>query len=206
MKELAALRNLRILSLFGTDVTDDGVKQLAALKNLTYLDLAGTQVSDTSLMELSAIPGLAHLLVAGTKVSDVGEKAFKQRNPKCELSGPPWREAIKLGRNWDATSIGEGTGVARVKVFPPGCLQGVRPSRVSPGCLQGVRPSRKFIQGVSRVSDQVASRVSPGSQTKSQVYPGCQTRSQVYSRPGCQTIQGVRPSRKFILGSRGQHT
>ena len=54
------------------------------------LDLVMTKVSDTGLMELSAIPGLAHLRVAGTNVSDAGEKEFKRRNPKCDLSVPPW--------------------------------------------------------------------------------------------------------------------
>jgi hypothetical protein len=46
-------------------------------------------------MELSAIPGLAHLRVAGPNLSDAGEKAFERRNPKCELSDPTWRDAIK---------------------------------------------------------------------------------------------------------------
>ena len=96
MKELAALRNLRILSLYEPwKLTDDGVKQLATLKNLTYLDLWMTEVSDTGLMELSAVPGLVHLGVSDTKVSDAGKKEFQRRNPKCELSVPPWQYAIK---------------------------------------------------------------------------------------------------------------
>ena len=96
MKELAALRNLRILYLFGsTNLTDDGVEQLATLKNLTILDLTVIEVSDTGLMEFSAVPGLAHLRVAGPTVSDAGKKAFERRNPKCDLSGPTWYDAIK---------------------------------------------------------------------------------------------------------------
>jgi internalin A len=96
MKELAALRNLRILSVFGcTNLTDGGVRQLATLKNLTYLDLVMTKISDTGLMEFSAVPGLAHLRVAGPTVSDAGKKAFERRNPKCDLSGPTWYDAIK---------------------------------------------------------------------------------------------------------------
>ena len=96
MKDLAALRNLRILYLFGSsNLTDDGVKQLATLKNLTILDLTVTTVSDTGLMELSAVQRLAHLCVAGTHVSDAGVKEFNQTNPKCDLSVPSWREAIK---------------------------------------------------------------------------------------------------------------
>jgi hypothetical protein len=96
MKELAALQNLRILSLFDcTTLTDDEVKQLATLTKLIYLYIIMSKVSDAGLMELSAIPGLAHLRVFGPNLTEAGEKAFKQRNPKCELSGPVWRGAIK---------------------------------------------------------------------------------------------------------------
>jgi Leucine-rich repeat (LRR) protein len=96
VKELAALRNLRILSLFDcTNLTDDGVKQLITIKNITYLDLVMTKISDAGLMELSAIQGLTHLRVWSPDISDAGEKEFERRNPKCDLSGPTWRDAIK---------------------------------------------------------------------------------------------------------------
>jgi hypothetical protein len=96
MKELAALRNLRILYLSGClNLRDDGLKQLAALKKLTTVDLKMTVVSDKGLMELSAIPGLAHLRVAGTAVSSTAEKEFVRRNPNCDLSVPSWPEAIQ---------------------------------------------------------------------------------------------------------------
>jgi hypothetical protein len=76
-------------------IGDDGVKQLATLKNLKILDLAFTNVSDAGLMELSAIPGLTHLGLGGTNVSNAGRKEFERRNPKCNLSVPLWSEAIK---------------------------------------------------------------------------------------------------------------
>jgi internalin A len=99
IKEVTALQNLRILSLFDCiDLADDGVKQLATLNNLAYIDIIMTKISDAGLMELSAIPGLAHLRVYSPNLSESGEKAFKQKNPKCELSGPTWRGAIKSQR------------------------------------------------------------------------------------------------------------
>jgi hypothetical protein len=76
------------------DATDAELKQLVTLENLTDLDLCMSKISDTGLMELSAIPGLAHLGV-GFNVSDAGKWEFERRNPKCELSGPTWSEAIK---------------------------------------------------------------------------------------------------------------
>ena len=39
LKELTALKQLKILDLTQTKVTDAGLKELAALKNLTDLDL-----------------------------------------------------------------------------------------------------------------------------------------------------------------------
>jgi hypothetical protein len=96
MNDLSQFRNLRILALFACkDLTDDGIKQLAALKNLRYLDLLATKISDNGLMELSALPRLEHLRVYSPNLSDAGEKAFQQRHPKCKMSGPTWREAIK---------------------------------------------------------------------------------------------------------------
>ncbi len=41
LKELAALKNLKVLDLFNTPVTDESLKEVAALKNLTMLHLGG---------------------------------------------------------------------------------------------------------------------------------------------------------------------
>jgi hypothetical protein len=57
LKELAALRNLQVLSLHQTPVTDAGMKELAGLKNLRLLELSGTQVTDVGVKELQrALP------------------------------------------------------------------------------------------------------------------------------------------------------
>jgi hypothetical protein len=74
MKELASLKNLRLLRLNGTKVTDAGVKQLAGLSDLRGLDLGSTQVSDAGLKDLAALKNLRLLLLDGTKVTDKGLK------------------------------------------------------------------------------------------------------------------------------------
>jgi hypothetical protein len=57
LKELAPLKQLTTLSLFGTKVTDAGLKGLAPLKSLTELDLFDTQVTDSGVKELQkALP------------------------------------------------------------------------------------------------------------------------------------------------------
>lgn len=49
LKELAALKTLRSLSLFGTKVTDAGLKELSELESLRSLALYGTKVTDAGL-------------------------------------------------------------------------------------------------------------------------------------------------------------
>jgi internalin A len=65
MKELAGLTNLTELDLFGTKVTDAGLKHLAPLKGLTHLHLVGSQVTDQTLTTLQE-PGLLHTLSLAT--------------------------------------------------------------------------------------------------------------------------------------------
>jgi len=85
LKELATLTNLTTLYLGGTDVTDAGLKELAALKNLTTLDLFNTKVTDAGLKELAALKNLTSLYLGGTQVTDAGVKELQQALPKCQI-------------------------------------------------------------------------------------------------------------------------
>src|SRR5205814_1492885 len=49
------LKNLASLSIWGSRVTDDGVKELKHLKNLTYLNLWATFVTDAGVKELQEL-------------------------------------------------------------------------------------------------------------------------------------------------------
>src|SRR5262245_7755474 len=64
------------LSLFGTKITDAGLKDLAELKELRVLDLGFTKVTDTGLKELAGLRGLQFLNLADTKVTDAGLKVL----------------------------------------------------------------------------------------------------------------------------------
>jgi hypothetical protein len=58
VKELSALPNLSNLILWGTAVSDTGLKELAVLTNLANLNLGATRVTDTGVKELrKALPG-----------------------------------------------------------------------------------------------------------------------------------------------------
>jgi internalin A len=64
-------------------VTDAGLKELADLKNLTTLSLFGTQVSDAGLKELSGLKNLTTLDLDSTQVTGVAE--LKKSLPKCHI-------------------------------------------------------------------------------------------------------------------------
>src|SRR5262245_23977591 len=69
LKELAALKQLEVLSLERTNVTDAGLKELAALKQLQALILRGTKVTDAGLKELAALKQLQALILERTNVT-----------------------------------------------------------------------------------------------------------------------------------------
>ena len=80
LKELASLKQLRTLGIFGnpyapTQVTDAGMKELAALNQLQTLELGFLhQVADAGLKELAALKQLRSLKIVLTPLSDAGFK------------------------------------------------------------------------------------------------------------------------------------
>ena len=56
--QLANLTNLSSLELYGTQVTDTGLKEITRLKNLTSLGLGATKVTDAGLKNLANLKNL----------------------------------------------------------------------------------------------------------------------------------------------------
>jgi hypothetical protein len=73
------------LSLFGTKVTDAGLKELVGLRNLTSLSLAYTGVTDAGLKELAAYKRLTSLELGGTKVTEAGVGELQKALPECKI-------------------------------------------------------------------------------------------------------------------------
>src|SRR5262249_34698146 len=72
MKSLQGLRDLGVLVLSRTKLTDEGVKRIAGLP-LSVLDLGHTNISNKSLDILARrTPKLEGLFVAGTEIDDEG--------------------------------------------------------------------------------------------------------------------------------------
>jgi internalin A len=74
---LRANRQLRRLSLRGTDVTDISLEYLASLTALRSLDISQTQVSDVGLEHLASLSQLEELSLGGTKTSGVNLNVLK---------------------------------------------------------------------------------------------------------------------------------
>jgi hypothetical protein len=86
LKKLAALKNLRGLYLFYSNVTDTGLKELSALKDLQALDISNTRVTDAGLKELAGLKNLHALNLRGTEVTPAGIAALRRDLPKCKIT------------------------------------------------------------------------------------------------------------------------
>jgi Leucine-rich repeat (LRR) protein len=69
---LAALSQLEVLHLSGSQVTDEGLKHLSRLSNLRALHFGPEEVTDQGLRHLGNLPRLTSLDLAESKVTDAG--------------------------------------------------------------------------------------------------------------------------------------
>lgn len=121
VKSLSGLKNLEILELESTGVTDQclatignlstlthlnvsntkiagsGMKHLLKLKNLKTLRLIQTPLGDEGVQEIARIDSLRNLSIASTNVTDVGLK---------EIAAMSGLEYLFIGRNTRATEKG----------------------------------------------------------------------------------------------------
>ena len=68
-----------------TQVTDAGLKDLAGLKQLQTLDLFGTQVTDAGLKHLAGLKRLRTLVLGSTQVTGKGKADLKKALPNLEI-------------------------------------------------------------------------------------------------------------------------
>ena len=73
---IAQMPNLTDLKLERTAITDVGLKNLAQLRKLDYLNLYGTPVTDAGLETLKSLPALRHLYLWKTKVDPQDAQKF----------------------------------------------------------------------------------------------------------------------------------
>jgi hypothetical protein len=94
LKELAGLKGLQSLRLDSPDVSGVGLKDLAGLKNLQYLHL-GSMVNDAALKELAGLKGLQSLSLDSSRVTDAGMKEVARLKGLQSLSLTPTSEVTE---------------------------------------------------------------------------------------------------------------
>ncbi|MCA9119649.1 MAG: protein kinase [Planctomycetaceae bacterium] len=67
---MASIKQLKVLSLWGTGITDQGLMQLATLEQLATLSLTDTSITDEGGTQLSHLPSLTDLYLNGTEIGD----------------------------------------------------------------------------------------------------------------------------------------
>lgn len=77
LNRLRRYRNLFVLNLKGTKITDAGLASVSSLRGLRVLILDESQVSDAGLSSLSGLSNLTHLSLAKDNITDVGVAALK---------------------------------------------------------------------------------------------------------------------------------
>jgi uncharacterized membrane protein len=84
-KNLSEMRNLRMLYLDKTSITDQDLSTLNPLDKLYYLNLTSTKISDNGLNELASFQSLQKLFVFGTSCTPDGTAQIKNKLPECEI-------------------------------------------------------------------------------------------------------------------------
>ena len=87
LEVLRGLTNLRVLGLYGSDVSDKGVDAIATLTTLREIELSQTRVTDAGLARLAELPHLERLFLRnlGKQITDDGVKSFHARRPGVEV-------------------------------------------------------------------------------------------------------------------------
>lgn len=85
MDAIAKLKNLRVLYLNNTQVTDSGVSQLAPLSELRWLSLVATSVSDNSVETFSKLKNLSTLFLYEAHLTDEGISKLLQSNEELKI-------------------------------------------------------------------------------------------------------------------------
>ena len=80
---IAKLKQVEVLTLFGSPITDHSLESLVRLPRLIQLDLPGTNISDSGIETVVKLRNLKHLDISRTRITDAGLKLLsKKRNLK----------------------------------------------------------------------------------------------------------------------------
>lgn len=83
--DMSVHKDIRVLILNGTEITDAGMADIGKMTKLAHLYLEDTQITDRGLNQLTGIKELETLWLARTKVSDAGVGELKRQLPKLTI-------------------------------------------------------------------------------------------------------------------------
>ncbi len=83
--QLIAAKDLRLIRLAETDVTDAVIDTLLQIPSLESINLYGTKVTDAGVSKLSGMKNLKRLYLWQTAVTPEAIKALKDKLPGCEI-------------------------------------------------------------------------------------------------------------------------
>ena len=83
--QLAASKNLRLIRLAETGVTDAVIDTLLKIPSLESINLYGTKVTDAGVSKLAALTNLKRLYLWQTAVTPDAIKTLKEKLPACEI-------------------------------------------------------------------------------------------------------------------------
>jgi len=86
LKHVAGLAQLEELDLRATAISDEGTEHLKSLAGLKRLVLGQTGITDAGLASLSEIKGLQHLYLDGTQVTPKGLEVLRASLPQCAVT------------------------------------------------------------------------------------------------------------------------
>lgn len=86
LRHLSRLKNLKLLSIRGTGITDEGVKFLERMTGLETLCLVDTSVTGSGLEQLGRLSNLKHLELGGSKIKNE-YLGFLKQFPELKILG-----------------------------------------------------------------------------------------------------------------------
>lgn len=85
VRAMEAAKNLRMLRLAETEITDAAIDTLVKLPSLESVNFYGTKVTDTGVLKLAALPNLKRLYLWQTAVTPEAIKELGEKLPDCEI-------------------------------------------------------------------------------------------------------------------------
>jgi hypothetical protein len=85
LEAVSQLTTVQHLAIVDAPIGDDVVPFVLPLNRLEYLSLYGTQLTDDGLRQLAGLPRLRGITVTNTDVSEAGIDDFRRAHPNCTI-------------------------------------------------------------------------------------------------------------------------